>query len=98
MKVRFTKEAETNLETIADYIASDNPKRALSFVAEIRLKALDIGTFPEAFPVVGRYEANKVRRRVYSDYLIFYRIFDNHVEVLQVIHGATSPAAWRLKG
>ncbi|MFW2026200.1 type II toxin-antitoxin system RelE/ParE family toxin, partial [Acinetobacter baumannii] len=32
MKVIFTKQAESDLEQIADFIALDNPIRALSFI------------------------------------------------------------------
>jgi len=35
MKVLITAEAEADLEAIGDYIARDNPARALSFVREL---------------------------------------------------------------
>ncbi|MCF9028535.1 type II toxin-antitoxin system RelE/ParE family toxin, partial [Acinetobacter nectaris] len=38
MKVIFTKHAENDLEQIADFIAKDNPIRALTFVREIEKK------------------------------------------------------------
>jgi toxin ParE1/3/4 len=88
MEVILTDEAKANLEEIGDFIARDNPVRASSFVAELSKRALDIGLFPEAYPVVGRHRANSVRRCVHGNYLIFYRIFDNLVEVLHIVHGA----------
>ena len=36
MRLAFTPLAEQDLEAIADYIAVDNPVRALSFVRELR--------------------------------------------------------------
>ena len=36
MRLLITPLAEQDLETIADYIANDNPARALSFVRELR--------------------------------------------------------------
>lgn len=36
MRLAFTPLAEQDLEAIADYIAADNPTRALSFVRELR--------------------------------------------------------------
>lgn len=36
MRLAFTPLAEQDLEVIADYIAVDNPARALSFVRELR--------------------------------------------------------------
>lgn len=35
MKLVFSPKAAEDLEEIGDYIARDNPQRALSFVAEI---------------------------------------------------------------
>jgi toxin ParE1/3/4 len=36
MRGYFTPQAEIDLEEIGDYIALDNPKRAVSFIQEIR--------------------------------------------------------------
>ena len=39
MRLNFTPMAEQDLEAIADYIAADNPGRALSFVRELRTQS-----------------------------------------------------------
>ena len=88
MIVHLTDEAEHELEQIGDYIARDNPKRALTFVRELRDKCLSLATMPRAFPLVRRYESQGIRRRAYGDYLIFYRIEADRVTVLHVLHGA----------
>jgi toxin ParE1/3/4 len=36
MRAHLTPQAEIDLEEIGDYIALDNPKRAVSFIREIR--------------------------------------------------------------
>lgn len=56
MIVHLTAEAEFDLETIGDFIARDNPKRALSFLRELRWKCLALADMPERFPVVARYK------------------------------------------
>lgn len=38
MRVELSSFIETDLEVIADYIAQDNPVRALTFIQEIRAK------------------------------------------------------------
>lgn len=43
---------------------------------------------PRAFPLVPRYEHTGVRRRPYGEYLIFYRIGIENIEVLHVLNGA----------
>jgi toxin ParE1/3/4 len=90
MKVILTDEAKANLEEIGDFIARDNPKRAASFVADLNKRALDLGLFPEAYPVVGRHHIHQVCRCVYGNYLIFHRISGNLVEVLHIVHVATN--------
>lgn len=88
MKVRITAEAESDLERIVDYIARDNPPRALSFLEELRGKCLSLADTPLAFPLVARYERFGVRRRVLGNYLIFYRADEREIVILHVLHGA----------
>jgi toxin ParE1/3/4 len=88
MIVRLSAEAEYDLEVIGDYIARDNPARALSFLQEMRSKCLGLSDMPEQFPLVPRYEATGVRRRGYGDYLIFCRVEAQKVIVLHILHGA----------
>lgn len=38
MRVVFSPKIESDLESIADYIALDNPSRALTFIEEIKNK------------------------------------------------------------
>lgn len=93
MIVRLTAEAERDLEAIGDHIAADNPERALSFIREMRAACLGLADFPERFALVPRYEAEGVRHRVHGNYLIFYRVGDGIVDVLNILHGATDYAA-----
>ena len=76
MKVAFTGAAETDLETIGDYIALSNPFRAC------------LHEMPKAFPLLEGHEPAGIRRRVHGNYLIFYRIGGDTVEILRVLHGA----------
>ena len=55
MKVLLTTEAEGDLERIGDYIALDNPRRALSFVLELRDACMSLANLHLAFPLVSRY-------------------------------------------
>jgi plasmid stabilization system protein ParE len=93
MIVRLTVEAEGDLEGIADYIAIDNPSRALSFVLELRDKCMSLVDMHEMFPFVSRYERHGIRRRVHGSYLIFYRVDVEDVIVIHVLHGALDYAS-----
>ena len=88
MKVDITSAAEADLEAIADYIARDNPMRALSFVRELYERCLDIAEMPAAWPIVPRYEHHGIRRRVHGRYLIFYRVSADCIIILHVLNGA----------
>lgn len=88
MKLRFARSAETDLEAIADWIAKDNPARALTFVTELRDACQSIADYPEGWPLVPRFEDRGVRRKIHADYLIFYVIEGASVIVIHVLHGA----------
>lgn len=88
MHVHISYAAITDLEQIADYIAKDNPQRALSFVRELREKCFNLGCMPKAYPLVSRYEKFGIRKRVHGNYLIFYRIETERVVILRVLNSA----------
>lgn len=88
MIVELTAAAEADLETIGDYIAQENPVRALSFVQELSRSCLELADMPEAWPIIPRYDHHRVRRRVHGRYLIFYRFVEDRIIVLHVLNGA----------
>jgi toxin ParE1/3/4 len=90
--LRFLPRAEADLEGIADFIARDNPRRAKSFVQEMRARCASLVHHPwQGRPAPGIHEG--VRTLTYRGYLIFYRI-ENDIEIDRVIHGARDlPAA-----
>jgi len=93
MIVVFSDEAERDLERIADHIANDNPRRALSFVQELREQCKALASIPNGFPLVPRYEQHGIRRRVHGSYLIFYRADAEQVVIVHVLHGAMDYAS-----
>ncbi|KFL30050.1 plasmid stabilization protein [Devosia riboflavina] len=88
MIVVSTDEARDDLEGIGDYIAADNPARALSFVLEISERCEDLSDMADAFPLVPRYEHTKVRRRPFRNYVIFYRVIADRVDMLHILNSA----------
>lgn len=88
MRVVLTVAARNDLGAIGEWISRDSPRRALSFVGELRTRCRALGEHPRAFPIVPRHETGGIRRRVYGDYLIFYRIEADRVIVLRILHGS----------
>ncbi len=95
MIVHLLPEAIADLETVGDYIALDNPRRAVTFIQELRDKCLSLADMPYAFPVVPRYERFGIRHRVYGNYQIFYRVVesDERIDIVHILHSARNYAA-----
>jgi toxin ParE1/3/4 len=49
MRAHFTPQAEIDLEEVGDYIALDNPRRAVSFIREIRQHCEKIADGPHHY-------------------------------------------------
>jgi toxin ParE1/3/4 len=65
--------AEQDIESIGDYIALDNPHRALTFIIELRNQCAKIATSPKAFrsrPELG----TNIRSCAYGNYVIFFMV------------------------
>jgi toxin ParE1/3/4 len=88
VKVRLSAEARQDLIAIGDYIARDNPARALSFVKELAETCANLAAMPRAWPILPRYEAQAIRRRVHGNYQVFYRIDAEHISIIRILHGA----------
>lgn len=88
MRVTFSEAVKKDLDSILRYIGSNNPRRAVSFVREIRSHCKQLGGFPESYPLLIGGSQSELRRVVHGQYLIFYRVTDE-VEILRVLHGAT---------
>ena len=85
MKLVLTKEAESDLIFIGDYIAQDNPRRAVSFIEELQARCTALLDQPRAYPLVPRHEEAGIRRAVHGRYLIFYRVDPGAVVVLHIL-------------
>jgi toxin ParE1/3/4 len=87
MRVVFTRLATIDLEEIGDYIARDNPERALSFVEELRAQCVRIAQAPLSCaerPELGE----NLRSCVHGSYVIFFAVDDGRMLVVRVLHGA----------
>jgi toxin ParE1/3/4 len=84
---RYSPAAARDLEEILDYIARDNPRRARTFVRELRLFCREVATRPRSFPL--REELGTgVRLAVYGAYLVLFAEREGVVVIERVVHGA----------
>jgi toxin ParE1/3/4 len=86
VRVEFSSFVEGDLDAIADYIAQDNPTRALSFIREIRDQIRSVGQNPllhRLRPELGE----SARMALVSRYVILFRIVGDIVRIERVVYG-----------
>jgi toxin ParE1/3/4 len=86
MRLELSPFIEGDLDAIAGYIAQDNPRRAVTFIEDIRAKFSDIQRSPLIYrlrPDIGEH----ARMATLGNYAILFRVSDGVVRVERVIHG-----------
>ena len=89
----FQKEAESDIEAIALYIAEDSPSAAeVFFVAvdnlcELLMNTPSIGS-TRIFQSPRLKEMRIMPLKNFEKYLVFYRFTGDTIQILRVIHGA----------
>jgi len=89
MDIRWTPEANSNLEQIGLRIARDNPEAALKTIGIIFERIEQLAIFPHR----GRSGRDPGTRELVLaplPYVAVYRVTDSVVEVLHIWHGAQS--------
>jgi toxin ParE1/3/4 len=90
MRCAFTPLAEADLEATGDYIGRDNPRRALTFIQELRRRCEQIADMPRAAPLRPELGAG-IRVVTFGRYLICYAERDDgRVVIERIVHGARS--------
>lgn len=88
MIVTLTAEAEADLNEIAAYVAQHSPRSALELIRALRQRCESLLDAPRGYPLVPRYERFGIRRRPFGQFLIFYRVGPDAIEVIHILHGA----------
>jgi toxin ParE1/3/4 len=87
MRCLYSARAVDDLDDIAEYIARDNPQRALSFVDELQQRCEQLTRFPAAAPLRPDI-AEEIRMVPFGRYLILYSIAGDHLLIERIVHGA----------
>jgi toxin ParE1/3/4 len=91
-RLQFAALARDDLLDIARFIARDNPKRARSFVAELREQCLLLAQNPGMGVAKPEY-ADGLRMFPHGRYLIFFSTISQGVLIERVLHSARHLAA-----
>jgi len=86
MRVEFSSFVEGDLDAIADYIAQDNPTRAVSFLQEIGAQIYTVGQNPLLYqlrPEIGE----DARMAIVGRYAILFRVIGEAVRIERVVYG-----------
>ena len=87
MTYRLSPQAKSELEAIGDHIAEVSPTNAERFIERLTGKFVALGRNPR----IGRARPelrSDLRSFPYGAYLILYRIVDDGVEIVRVVHSA----------
>lgn len=88
MIVNWTANAQTHLAAIRDYIAANSPRYAQNMVDRITRRTMQLESFPLSGGMVTEYEDPSIRELIEYPYRIIYKVYNDRVDVLAVIHGA----------
>ena len=88
MKVYWTQNAIKHLTNIYEYIALNSPTYARRMVDRITQRSEQISTQPFSDRKVPEYETEDIRELIEKPYRIIYRLKQDQIDVLAVIHGA----------
>jgi plasmid stabilization system protein ParE len=86
MRLELSSYVEGDLQEIAEWIAQDNPRRAVSFIREIRDAFRKIGEGPLLYqlrPEIGE----DARMAVVGRYVILFWVGDETVRIERVVFG-----------
>jgi len=87
MKVFYTVTALADMRSIGRYIQTDSSANARNFIGDLKNACAALAHTPRGYPAMPRFAELGLRKRVFRDYLIIYRVAD-HIEVFRILHGA----------
>jgi len=86
-KVIWSREATTDLEALAEYIARDSTSYAASFVQEVLDASRSLNELSERGRIVPELSSPHIRELMVRGYRIIYSIGESHVIIVGLIHG-----------
>ena len=88
MRIDWTEPALLDLEGIRNYIKKDSAYYAKWFIAKIIEAAEHLANFPLVGRLVPEAEQENIRELLFHHYRIIYRVEEERILILAVIHGS----------
>lgn len=86
MRLEFSRYIENDIEAIAEFIAEDNPRRAITFIREIKQKIYAIAEHPLIYqlrPEIGE----GAHLAVVGRYIILFHVIEETVRIERIVYG-----------
>lgn len=93
LPVVLRPEATRDVEEARDYLDSQRAGLGQMFLDRLNDTLVRIGTMPEMYGVVWQKVRASLLRKF--QYVVYYRVHDDRVEVLAVMHGSRDGSAWQ---
>lgn len=90
MTIHWTRAALADLEAIEVYISRHSARYARGMVERIFDRVQQLEDHPLSGPVVPEYGDESLRELLEKPYRIIYRVLEDRVDILAVIHAARS--------
>lgn len=88
MRVYLTPSARESLRDVSTYIEQFSTDAARRTRIRILGRLRQISEHPESGRIIPEFEVRAVRELIEGPYRICYRLADNRIEVLAILHGA----------
>ncbi len=86
MRLTISPLAGRDLEALGDYIADDDPDRAIRFIARLRAQFATITMAPLGYRMRPELGAG-IRSCAHGNYVIFFTATKTRVTIVRVLHG-----------
>jgi len=88
MKIKWTEPAVRDLENVRDYISRDSEYYGLVIVERIFGAVEKLSRFPNVGRQVPEMSNSNIREILLHNYRIIYKIDEDHILILTIVHGA----------
>jgi toxin ParE1/3/4 len=88
MNVHWTESALADLRAIEAYISRHSTRYARGMIERIFARSERLAAHPRSGPVVPEYQDETLRELFEDPYRIVYRVLEDQVDVVAVVHSA----------
>jgi addiction module RelE/StbE family toxin len=89
--IEYSKESKQDLIGIKQYIKYNlqEPETAQKLISKIRNEINNLKNNPEMYAIIDDELIKKleIRKMIVDNYIVFYRIKDNNIEIVRVMYG-----------